>query len=194
MAAQADAHPVRLVVDDDLERTRLTVFLRLLLAIPHFIVLTVWAILFSLVGILSWFATLFAGCMPEGMHDFQAGYLRYMTRVSAYLFLIADPFPPFGATGSYPVELELAAPQQQSRWKTAFRIILAIPALILANVLQNVMQVVAFIGWFAALATGRMPQGMRDFQAYGLRYTMQTYGYAFLLTERYPTLAGGPGA
>ena len=30
-------HPVQLVVEDDLQRNRLTVFFRLILAIPHFI-------------------------------------------------------------------------------------------------------------------------------------------------------------
>ena len=35
-AAESAQHPVRLVVRDDLRRTRLTVLFRLLLAIPHF--------------------------------------------------------------------------------------------------------------------------------------------------------------
>ena len=40
----ANQHPVRLLADDDLRRSRLTVFFRLLLVIPHVIVLAVWAI------------------------------------------------------------------------------------------------------------------------------------------------------
>ena len=35
---RADRHPIGLIVTDDLHRNRLTVFFRLLLAIPHFIV------------------------------------------------------------------------------------------------------------------------------------------------------------
>ena len=38
------AHPLRMVVTDDLQRNRLTVFFRLLLVIPHLIVLLLWAI------------------------------------------------------------------------------------------------------------------------------------------------------
>ena len=39
-----DAHPVRLVVEDDLERNRLTVFFRLILAIPHIVWLILWTV------------------------------------------------------------------------------------------------------------------------------------------------------
>jgi len=51
--------------------------------------------------------------------------------------------------------------------------------------------VVAAVGWFAALAIGRMPRGMRDLVGYCVRYQAQTYAYLFLLTPRYPSLGGG---
>ena len=37
-------HPIRLILSDDLSRTRLTVFFRLILAIPHLIWLGLWGI------------------------------------------------------------------------------------------------------------------------------------------------------
>ena len=43
--ATADSHPIGLIVTDDLQRNRLTVFFRLLLAIPHFIVVILWGVL-----------------------------------------------------------------------------------------------------------------------------------------------------
>jgi hypothetical protein len=39
-----EPHPIRLIVTDDLRRSRLTVFFRLLLAIPHFVWLLLWGI------------------------------------------------------------------------------------------------------------------------------------------------------
>jgi hypothetical protein len=57
------------------------------------------------------------------------------------------------------------------------------------NVLQNVAWIVAFLGWFYALFTGRMSKGMRDLLAYCLRYQAQTYGYVMLLTQRYPSFS-----
>src|SRR5213594_3213014 len=103
-AAAAEAsHPIRLRVEDDLKRNRLTVFFRLLLVIPHAIVVVLWAVLAFFAAIAAWFAALFTGRVPSGLHTFLVQFLRYATRVNAYLFLIADPFPPFGAGGSYPV-------------------------------------------------------------------------------------------
>jgi hypothetical protein len=39
-----ERHPIRVIVEDGLERSRLTVFFRLLLAIPHLIWLLLWSI------------------------------------------------------------------------------------------------------------------------------------------------------
>ena len=75
-----------------------------------------------------------------------------------------------------------------------FRTLLAIPALILSSIFRTVNQVIALLGWFYALATGRMSPGMRDISAWLFRYELQTYGYLFLLTGRYPSLAGAPTA
>ena len=61
---RAVPHPIRLVVSDDLKRTRLTVFFRLILVIPHLIWLSLWGIVVYLAVIVSWFATLFAGRTP----------------------------------------------------------------------------------------------------------------------------------
>ena len=63
---------------------------------------------------------------------------------------------------------------------------LVVPALLLASAYFGVTIVVAVLGWFVALATGRVPRGMRDLGAASLRYQAQAYGYVFLLTSRYP--------
>ena len=194
MATQAAEHPISLHVADDLDRNRLTVFFRLLLVIPHAIVLALWGIGFFVLGFVSWFVALFTGSLPDGLHGIQANYVRYANRVNAYLYLVADPYPPFGAAGTYPVDLEIAGPERQSRLTVFFRLILAIPAWILASILMQLAQILAFIAWFVCLFTGKMPQGMRDLSAFCLRYNSQTFGYAFLLTQRYPSLSGGPTA
>ena len=75
-----------------------------------------------------------------------------------------------------------------------FRLLLAIPALLLCYVFRLVNQIIAFLGWFYCLFTGHMHQGMRDISAWLLRYELQTYGYMFLLTGRYPSLSGAPTA
>ena len=130
-------HPVRIVVTDDLHRSRLTVFFRLFLAIPHYI----WAVLIgtvvSVCVFVNWFILLIKGRTPDGLHDFIAGYIRYLTHLEAYFLLAANPYPGFYAIGepTYPVDLEIDPPERQNRWKTGFRIFLAIPALLVASTL-----------------------------------------------------------
>ena len=192
--ASADHHPIGLIVTDDLRRNRLTVFFRLLLAIPHLIVIALWGILVEILVFVAWICGVVLGQVPEGLHAFIASWLRYTTRVTAYVFLLADPFPQFGSGGTYPVDVRIDHAALQSRLTVFFRIFLAIPALLLTYVFRIVNQIVALLGWFYCLATGRMHQGMRDISAWLLRYEAQTWGYLLLLTGRYPSLSGAPTA
>ncbi len=179
--------PVRIETRDDLRRSRLTVFFRLPLAVPHLVWLTLWGLLALLAAVVNWFATLIAGTSPERLHRFLAAYVRYQLHVGAFLYLVGNPFPGFaGAEGSYPIELHVARRARQNRWSVLFRIVLAVPALILARAFGLLLFVVAVLAWFAALFTGRMPLGLRNAGALALRYTAQTYGYLFMLTGAYP--------
>jgi hypothetical protein len=186
-AASQARHPVRLVVNDDLQRSRLTVFFRLILAIPHLVWAVLWGIVALLAAIANWFATLIRGESPEGLHNFLATYLRYQTHVYAYVLLIADPFPGFGGQPGYPIDLEVDPPRPQNRWTVAFRLILAIPAYIISGIMGYLNRALAVFSWFVALVTGRVPEGMRNFAAFALRYEQQTAAYAYLLTDRYPS-------
>jgi hypothetical protein len=183
--------PIGAHVDDDLRRSRLTVFFRLLLALPHLVWLSLWGIVALLAAVVGWIATLAAGRSPTLLHRFLAAYLRYQLHVYAFLYLVANPFPGFvGKAGSYPLELRVAERARQNRWKTAFRIVLAIPALLLAGAYGTLAGVVALLGWFSSLARARMPRGLRNAGALALRYQAQALGYLLLLTDAYPY--GGP--
>jgi hypothetical protein len=194
-ATQSDRHPIGLIVNDDLRRNRLTVFFRLLLAIPQLVWLWLWGIAVYFAVIIAWFAALFTGRVPEGLHSFVASWIRCSTHVRAYALLLADPWPPFGgAFGTYPVDVRIDGPDRQNRLTVFFRYLLAIPALLLTYVFGIVNNLVAFLGWFYCLALGRMNEGMRDLSAWLLRFEVQTLAYLMLLTGRYPSLAGGPSA
>ena len=206
-----DEHPVRVTVTDDLLRNRWTVFFRLILAIPHFIWLGLWGVAAFFAAFVNWLVTLLSGTPPAPLFDFLAAYLRYATHVFAYVLLAANPYPGFTGEPGYPVDVELGRALPQNRWKTAFRVVLAAPALLLASVLVcgatysfnahatehggsityyrtlgGVAATVAFLAWFAILARGRMPRGFRDLVAFCLRYGVQACAYLFVLTERYP--------
>jgi 2-(1,2-epoxy-1,2-dihydrophenyl)acetyl-CoA isomerase len=189
-AAVVRSHPVQLVVTDDLKRWRLTVALRWVLALPHIFVLGVWTYVAFPVTLVNWFITLARGRPSTGVHAWTSRLIRYQAHVYAYLYLVADPYPSFrGWPGRYPVDVAIAPPAEQVRWKTLLRIVLVIPAYVFATVLGYVLSLVAFLGAFYALATGRYPKGFRDLSAYCLRFQAQTFGYLLLVTDRYPTLA-----
>lgn len=184
---EASRHSVSMAVTDDLRRSRLLVFFRLLLAVPHLIWLVLWSIVAVLVAVLTWICALVTGRPPRPFHRFLSRYVRYTTHVYAFLFLVGNPFPGFlGAPGSYPVDLELPPLERQSRWVTGFRGLLAIPALIISGGLGGAGLAAAFLGWFVGLFLGRMPQGLRDLGAYALRYQGQANAYLYFVTERYP--------
>ena len=185
--------PIRLTVSDDLQRSRLTTFFRLLLAIPHIVWLLLWGIVAFFAAIANGVATVIRGTSPQGLHNFLAAYVRYEIHVFAYLQLVANPFPGFtGRPGSYPIDVEIEGPERQNRWITGFRLFLAIPALLLSSALGTAAYLAAFFSWFHGLFRAQVPQGLRNLGAYELRYAAQTYGYLYLLTDKYPY--GGPAA
>jgi hypothetical protein len=174
-------------VTDDLRRSRLTVFFRYLLAIPHIVWLYLWGVIAILAWIVNWFATLIAGQSPQPLHRFLSAYLRYQTHVFAFLALTANPFPGFtGKPGTYPVELSIAPRERQNRWTVFFRPLLAIPALLVSSAYGGLLAVCAILGWFSSMVRGRMPVGLRNAQALALRYQQQLNAYAMLLTPSYP--------
>jgi hypothetical protein len=181
-------HPVRVVGDPyDLRRSRLTVFFRLLLSIPHLLWLALWGVVAILTAIAQWFVTLFRGRPAAGLHRFLTRYVRYRLHVYAYLMLVGNPFPGFsGTAGTYPLDLEVAGPERQNRWKTGFRIFLGIPALLVNAALSGALFASALLTWFYALVKGSAPWGLRNLSAYTLRYDAQTEAYLLLLTDDYP--------
>jgi hypothetical protein len=190
--APVPPHPIRLRLTDELRRNRWTVAFRFILAMPHFVWATLWGVVAVLAAIPAWLATLVLGRLPSGLHRFLSAYVRYQAHVLAFAYLGGGPFPGFvGAPGTYPVDVEIEAPERQNRWTVAFRLLLGFPALLLASAVGGAAVFAAIGGWFAALFTGRMPQGLRNVIAFSARYSAQVYGYVLLVTPRYPY--SGPG-
>jgi uncharacterized protein DUF4389 len=201
---QPRRHPVRLVVADDLQRSRLTVCFRLLLAVPHLVWVTLFGIAASFVALAAWLAVLIERRVPTSLHDFLARYVRYTTHLAAYLSFAGSPYPSFGGRRAYPVDVEVDPPAPQGRLGALFRLVLAVPASLVAwslggsavlglwlgfaalTILGGLTSTIAVLAWFACLAQGRMPRGMRDAAAYGCGYAAQVTAYALMVTGRYP--------
>lgn len=185
-------HPVRLLIGDDLRRSRVTVLLRLLLLLPHLLWIGLWSPVVLVAVVVAWLGTLLRGRAPSGLHAFLAAYTRYRAQVRAYALLAADPYPGFflGSTGPYPVDVDIDHPGPQSRLATLLRPGLLLPALLVSAALALSALGAAFLAWFAALVRGEAPRGLRDLAAWAVGYGAQARAYRFLLTDRYP--ASGP--
>jgi hypothetical protein len=183
------SYPVTFEADYVERRNRLSAFFRLILAIPVAIVLYVYGIIAFVVIVFAWFAIVFTGHYPRSMYDFVAGFLRFQTRVTAYAVLLCDPYPPFGGSPDpdYPVRMQFTGPlEHYSRLKTLFRIILAIPIMILRYVINLLLEIGAFAAWVVIVITGKMPRGLFDLMVLANSYTARSDAYLYLLTETYP--------
>jgi len=87
--------PTRFSVEYPDHLSRLLIFVKWLLAIPHYFVLLFLAIGVALGSIVGFFAVLITGRWPEGLRDFIIGFHRWAYRVQAYVYLLTDVYPPF---------------------------------------------------------------------------------------------------
>jgi hypothetical protein len=89
-------YPAALVFEEPVKtRDRLSVGLRLIFAIPHFVVLFFIFCLWWVTTVFAWFAILITAHYPAGLYDFAVGAMRWLIRVEAYILLMVDDYPPF---------------------------------------------------------------------------------------------------
>ncbi|MDV6013647.1 DUF4389 domain-containing protein [Haloechinothrix sp. LS1_15] len=171
---------------------RWTVLLRLLLLIPQFIVVYALGIAATVIVVIGWFAALFMGRLPTWAFGFLSGYVAYYARVNAYLYLLTDTYPPFAwSTQDHPARFELPPQDRLNRLAVLFRIILIIPAYIVAVVVIAGWMMLAFFFWLIVLILGRIPTPIFGASAAVLRYELRYMSYGLLVTAAYPKLLFG---
>ena len=89
-------YPVRYEADYVEPQNRAKAFFRWLLIIPWFILGSVYALVAAVVAFLAWFALLFTGRYPQGLYNFNVGFLRFTGRAYAFALLQTEDWPPFG--------------------------------------------------------------------------------------------------
>ena len=180
----------RLRVHDEepLRRRRLAVLFRVALYVPHAIVVAVWSLVAAPAIAVAWLALLIEGRLPTWLHRFIAAFVRYVGQVTAWLFLLSARYPDPLHTQTHPFAIELSERPRQPRLVTLFRLVLAIPPLLLTTALRVVLTLSSVPAWFAGLALGRTTAGLEELGLLCLRYELETLAYVLLLTARYPRL------
>ncbi|MGH9330182.1 MAG: DUF4389 domain-containing protein [Vicinamibacterales bacterium] len=201
-------YPVSVSVEPALaNRNRLTTAFRLILAIPHVILVGgvgmgavyregtatkvggeggLLGAVAVFLAIVSWFTIVIAGTHILGIRQFTMFYMRWRVRALAYLMLLADAYPPFG-DAPYPASIEIAdraAPPD--RLTVGFRIILAIPHFIALVFVLLAWCITTVVAWFIILFTAAYPQSLYDFGVGALRWRLRVEAYILLLVDEYP--------
>jgi hypothetical protein len=183
-------YPISYAADPALEgRNRLTAFFRYIVAIPWLIVASIYGFVAQIAAVVAWFAIVFTGKYPQGIYDFNAGYLRMISRVNGFEYLLTDEWPPFGGDEGpdYPIRVGVAPPlDTYNRLKTGLRLIFGIPVYLLAIVQGIILGVCALIAWFVILFTGKLPDGLFDPMRSASAYLTRAAAYFLLLTEDWP--------
>lgn len=178
--------PVEVVFPPPTRQGRVTIFFRILLVIPQFILLFLFTIAAYVAVIIGWFAALFLGRLPGGLDRFLGSYLQYTTRVYAYVYLLTGAWPPFDAnTPSYPVHV-VRATQPLNRWAVLFRFFLALPAGIVAGAVGGGLGILSFFAWICGVVLGRLPTPFHLGFAAIVRFQARNQAYAMLLTPTWP--------
>jgi len=191
-------YPVSFEADAVLEgRNRLTTFFRGIVAIPWQIVQYLYSFAASIAVFIAWFAIVFTGRYPEGLYNFNAGFMRMSTRVNGFYYLLNDDYPPFGGEEAPDYSIRLGVPpplDKYSRAKTAFRLIIGIPVMLLAMVQSIILTVCTVIAWFSILFTGKLSEGLFKPMRSANAYLARASAYFLLMTEDWPPFSDDEGA
>ncbi|HXS47533.1 MAG TPA: DUF4389 domain-containing protein [Solirubrobacterales bacterium] len=183
-------YPIAYEVDFNPEPNRWTTFFRLILAIPWLIVAVFWGILLAFTHLFAWVAVVILGRYPQWLYEFNSGVLRFSIRVTAWIYLQTDVWPPFDLKDdpSYPIRVKIApAAERQSRLKAFFRLILVLPvALILSYGTSYIQLLAGMVAWLTIVFRGYLPEGVNGMLTFVNAFHARVFGYILLLTDDYP--------
>jgi hypothetical protein len=180
-------HPVTFDVAYPERLSRVLIFFKLFLIIPHLIAISLLYVALYMLTILAWFGVLFTGRYPKAFFEFTSGVLRWQANAVAYAALLRDEYPPFSwEPGEYPLALDIPRPERQSRFRLFVRLFTVIPNQFVLQFVSIGWAFTTFLAWFAILITGRYPRGLFKFSVGVGRWYQRQIAYYLLLRDEYP--------
>lgn len=102
-----DDGPVRVSDTEPLRRRRLAVLFRIVLYVPHVLVLGVWSLVAVPTIAVAWLALLIERRLPTWLHRFITAFVRYVGQVTAWFFLLSARYPDPLHTQTHPFAIEV---------------------------------------------------------------------------------------
>lgn len=185
---------VELHLGEPMPQRRWTVVLRGVLVLPHLVCLELAGIVVVVGVVVMWIVALATGQVPRRLWALVWGWGQWNARVNAYMLLLTDRYPTFGAGAmSYPVQLELVSPAAVGRSEVLFRAAMAWPAGLLAAMATAGLVPVGLVAWVATVVRGRLPSSFHFAFAAVVRFDARVHAFACLLTSAYPAAPLGDG-
>ena len=198
MATQT--YPVTLIGELTIPPARGWWLIKIVLVIPHIIVLAFLSVAFIIVWIIAFFAILFTGRFPRGLFDFNVGVLRWTWRVGFYSYeaLATDKYPPFTLKSvDYPADHQVEYPEKLSKGLVLVKWwLLAIPHYIIVAIFNGwggkdggfpgLVYVLAIIAAVVLLFTGKYPESIFKLVIGVNRWSYRFCAYVALMTDQYP--------
>ena len=91
----AGNYPADFTVVKPGELNRVTTLLRLILALPQMVIVYIFSRVIGLLVFVAALVLLFTGTYPQGLYNINMGINRWMMRVTGYLLLLTDKYPPY---------------------------------------------------------------------------------------------------
>lgn len=168
-------------------RSRLRVFFRAVLYVPHYVIEYAWRALAQVLAVIQWFVIVFTGRRNQGIWNLQCAYLGYAARTNSYYGLMYDAWPNIGAEpAGEPTHFSFEYRAEANRLTTFFRIFWLLPTLIVAIFVLTGALVCVVLSWFAIVISGKHPRGLFDFLARTHTFMVRITACALLMGDVRP--------
>jgi Domain of unknown function (DUF4389) len=203
------AYPIHVDAQEHPDPSRALWLVKWAAAIPHYIVLALLWVAFTVMSVVAFVAILVTGRYPRAIFDFNVGVLRWSWRVAYYTYgaLGTDQYPPFSLAEDehYPAHLSVDYPEHLSRGLVLVKWwLLALPHYLIVAILigggawaadrtdapwlwgGGLIGLLTLIAAVVLIFTGRYPQSIYDLVLGLNRWVLRVAAYAGLMTDEYP--------
>jgi hypothetical protein len=194
-------YPATLTIDYPEKANRLTVFFRLIMAIPIMIILgllsyqgftndqfpneSYWVGILVLPTLLM---IVFRRKYPKWWFDWNVQLTKFSFRVVSYLLLLRHEYPSTDEEQAVIVQIQYPNVKEDlNRWFPLIKWLFVFPHIIVLCFIMMGVLLSTILAWLIILISGKYPRKIFEFVVGALRWILRVQAYALLLiTDQYP--------